>query len=124
VLRHLGTVGLRCRPVALAASAGRGAALLVDQPAGRRGDQPGAGVVGDAVARPGRVRGDEGLLGGILGGGEVAAPAGEDADDLRRQVAQQVVDAATWAVETWAAATWAVAGAAGAVQCWPSAPSR
>jgi hypothetical protein len=35
---------------------------------------------------------DQGLLDGILGGAEVAVPANKGAEDLRRQLAQQVLD--------------------------------
>lgn len=35
---------------------------------------------------------EQGLLDGVLGGVEVAVPAGEQADDPRREFAQQVVD--------------------------------
>jgi hypothetical protein len=72
IVRDSGRLGLLCRPVDLAAPARDRAALFVDEAAGGRGEQPATRVVGDAVARPGRVGGDEGLLGGVLGGREVA----------------------------------------------------
>ena len=37
--------------------------------------------------------GEQRLLDGVLGGVEVAVPARERAEDLRRQLAQQVLDA-------------------------------
>ena len=46
--------------------------------------QPGRRVVGDAVARPLLQRGDERVLGEVLGEGEVAGHPGERADEPRR----------------------------------------
>src|SRR5439155_26884529 len=43
-------------------------------------------------ARPVQGRREQRLLNGVLGGGEVAVPANERAEDLRRQLAQQVLD--------------------------------
>ncbi|WP_189042884.1 hypothetical protein [Micromonospora sonchi] len=40
----------------------------------------------------GSPRARQGLLHGVLGGGEVTEAAGEHAEDLRREVAQQVLD--------------------------------
>jgi hypothetical protein len=39
-----------------------------------------------------RGRGEKRLLDGVLGGVEIAVPANERAKDLRRQLAQQVLD--------------------------------
>jgi hypothetical protein len=39
-----------------------------------------------------RGRRQERVLDGVLGSGEVAAPASERAEDLRRELAQQVID--------------------------------
>ena len=68
------------------------AADLVDQPAARRPEEPGARVRRDPVAWPVVGGRDQRLLDGILGGVEVARAAGERAEDLRRQLAQQVLD--------------------------------
>jgi hypothetical protein len=69
------------------------ASMLVDQPAGGGRQEPAIGVVGDAVPRPVVGGGDQRLLDGVLGGVEVARAAGERAKDLRRQIAQQVLEA-------------------------------
>src|SRR5262245_26571014 len=65
---------------------------LVDQPPGRRLHEPAARLHGHAVQGPARRRGEQRLLDGVLGRVEVAVPAHEDAEDLRRQLAQQVLD--------------------------------
>ena len=57
-------------------------------------DQPAARVVRHARrAATACARGEQRLLHGVLGGVEVAVPADERAEDLRRQRAQQVLDA-------------------------------
>ena len=55
-------------------------------------DQPAARAGRDAVPRPVHGRREQRLLDGILGGVEVAVPAGEHAEDLRRELAQQGLD--------------------------------
>ena len=56
-------------------------------------DQPAPRVVGHPLGRPVPGRGDQRLLHGVLGGVEVAEAADEHAEDLRRQFAQQVLEA-------------------------------
>jgi hypothetical protein len=56
-------------------------------------DQPAAGVIRDAEARPLTRRGHEGFLHGILGRREVTIPPDHRAEHLRRKVAQQTLDA-------------------------------
>ena len=56
-------------------------------------DQPAARVVRDAVARPLRGGREQRLLHRVLGGVEVPVAAHQRAEDLRRQLAQQVLDA-------------------------------
>ena len=79
-------------------SASRGAGGTARCAAGRsaagsavRISQP-RGSAGIAVARPVVGRGEQRLLDGVLGGVEVAGSAGERAEDLRRELAQQVLD--------------------------------
>ncbi len=77
----------------LVASPARGLAPpVVDQPALGDRDQPGPWLAWSAAACPGRRGLDQGLLDGVLRVGEVAAVASqEDAEDLRRKAAQQVL---------------------------------
>ena len=77
----------------LPARSGMLAAPLVDQLATGSANQPRARVRWDAVAGPMVGGGDQRLLDGILRSVEVARAAGERAEDLRRQLAQQVLDA-------------------------------
>ena len=56
-------------------------------------NQPAARVVGQAVARPLRGRGDQRLLHRVLGGGEIAEAADDRAEHLRRELAQQLLGA-------------------------------
>ena len=80
------TVGTAARRVALAPAAGALAADVIGHPPRRDLDQPAARIVGHALARPLRGRGDERLLHRVLGRGEVTvaphrprrAPAGRD----------------------------------------------
>ena len=74
-------------------AAGVVAAVLVDHAAGRDADQPAERVVGHAVGRPLRRGGDERLLHGVLGVGEVAVAADDGTEDLRRELAQQALGA-------------------------------
>src|SRR5204863_311632 len=74
-----------------AGPAGVVAADLVDQPPVRRGDQPGPGIFGYAVGPPPHVGREQRLLHGVLALLELAVPAHEHAEDLRRQLAQQVL---------------------------------
>jgi hypothetical protein len=73
-------------------SAGALAPPLVDQPSCGGLDQPPARFLGDAVSRPAPRRCDLGVLDGVLGALEVAVPANKGAEDLRRQLAQQVLN--------------------------------
>src|ERR1700682_924122 len=70
------------------------AAQLVGQAARRHRQQPGPRVVRRALLRPLPRRREQGLLNGILGGVELPGPPHESAEDLRRQLAQQVLDVA------------------------------
>jgi hypothetical protein len=64
----------------------------VGQPPCADGDQPAARVAGQALGRPsGRGR-EQGLLYGVFGVVEVTTPAHEHAEDLRRQLTQQILD--------------------------------
>jgi hypothetical protein len=54
--------------------------------------QPRARIFRQAIARPLHRRSERRLLNGILGGSEVAESSDNDADHLRRQLAQQVLD--------------------------------
>src|SRR4029450_5777146 len=67
---------------------------LVDQPPGRGLHEPAARFLRHAVLRPPRRGREQRLLDGVLGQVEVAVPAHERAEDLRRQLAQHVLD--TW----------------------------
>ena len=66
--------------------------MLVDEPTFGGPDEPRGRLSRDAVPGPVIGRGDERLLHRVLGGVEVACPSGDDAEDLRREVAQQVLD--------------------------------
>ena len=57
------------------------------------GDQPAARVVGHALARPLHGGGEQRLLHRVLARVEAPVAADEHAEDLRRQLAQQVLDA-------------------------------
>ena len=91
----LGGIGRRLEPARalFPASTGTLTPALVDQPALGRLQQPAEGLVGDALAGPVVGGGEEGFLDRILGRVEVARLARERAEDPRRQVAQQVLDA-------------------------------
>ena len=65
--------------------------ILVRHPPEGDLNQPPARVFGHTRFRPLRRRGKERLLHGVLGGVEVSEPAQQGAEDLRRQVAQQVL---------------------------------
>ena len=67
----------------------------VDEPPSDDRDQPTTRIVGDAVAGPLVGGCDERLLHRILGRGEVPVTAHNRAKNLRRQMAQQVLDART-----------------------------
>jgi hypothetical protein len=68
------------------------AAPLIDQPPLGRLDQPAARLLRNAVPRPVQRCGEQRLLDGVLGRVEIPVPARERAEDLRRQLAQQVLD--------------------------------
>src|SRR6185437_11237399 len=83
--------GLQAGGRLLAAAAG-GLAADVVGPAALGGlEQPAVRVVRYAVARPVAGRGEQGLLHGVLRGGEISGAAGEHAENLRREGAQQVL---------------------------------
>jgi len=66
--------------------------MLIDEPTLGGPDEPCGGPVGDAVPWPMVGRGDKRLLDRVLCRVEVACPSGDDAKDLRRKIAQQVLD--------------------------------
>ena len=82
----------------LAAPARVVAAELVGQAARRDRDQPAARVLGHALRGPLTRGGQQRLLHGVLAGVEVPVAAHERAEDLRRQPAQQVLDAGVGAL--------------------------
>ncbi|RAO53578.1 hypothetical protein ONO86_01495 [Micromonospora noduli] len=63
----------------------------VGQPTGRHGDQPATRIVRYAVARPTVRGGDQRLLHRVLGRVEVPVATDQRAEDLRRQLAQQIL---------------------------------
>ena len=76
----------------LAPAPGLLAAQVVEHPPVRDLDEPAARVVRQPVARPLLGGRDQRLLDGVLRGGEVVVAAQQRAEDLRREVAQQVLD--------------------------------
>src|SRR6266545_7369276 len=66
---------------------------LVDHPPLGGLNQPAARLLRNAVSRPTQGGREKRLLDRVLGSVEVARPANEGAKDLRRQLAQQVLDA-------------------------------
>ncbi len=68
------------------------AAQLVDEPPGRDGHQPAARVVRHALDWPLHGRGEDGLLHGVLAPLELPVAAGQRAEDLWRELTQQVLD--------------------------------
>ena len=66
--------------------------LIGHAPERRPGSARPRGLSGQALARPLQRRRQQRLLDRVLGGGEVPEPAHERAQDLRRQLAQQVLD--------------------------------
>ena len=91
-IRDLRRRRLLQRRQALAVPPGPFAAPLVDQPPLGGLDQPAARLRRNTVSRPVQGGREQRLLDGVLGGVEVAVPANERAEDLRRQLAQQVLD--------------------------------
>jgi hypothetical protein len=67
------------------------AAAVIDEAAFGGANEPPARIRRHAVSRPVVSGGDQRLLDGILGRIEVARAPGQDGEDLRRQVAQQVL---------------------------------
>jgi hypothetical protein len=91
----IGDPSFRCvlrRRQSLPISAGSVAPPLVDQPPRGGLEEPAARLLRNPVSRPALGRRDQRLLDGVLGGVEVAVPANESAEDLRRQLAQQILD--------------------------------
>jgi hypothetical protein len=68
----------------------------VDQAPRRGGHEPRPGMVGHALLRPLRRRREQRLLHGILRGVELPVPAHQRAEDLRRELAQQILDAGSF----------------------------
>jgi hypothetical protein len=64
---------------------------MIDEPPARGPNQPAARIRWQPLARPVVCSRDQGLLDRVLGGIEIARPPGQDGEDLRRQVAQQVL---------------------------------
>jgi len=81
----------RCGQV-LATASGGDAPVLVSHAAGGHADQPREGLVGRPLGGP-PGGGEQRLLRGVLGAGEVVIAADEHGEDLRRQLAQQVLGA-------------------------------
>jgi hypothetical protein len=65
---------------------------LVDEPPGRDCQQPAARVVRHALGRPLHRGGEDGLLHGVLAPLELALPADQRAEDLLRELTQQVLE--------------------------------
>jgi hypothetical protein len=86
----------RRQPLAL--SAGLLASPVVDQAEAGRPEQPPAWIRRNPVTRPMLGGGEQRLLDRVLGRVEVAGSASERAEDLRRQLAQQVLNA-RWDVQ-------------------------
>src|SRR5204862_6294843 len=76
----------------LAPATGAVTAQVIDQRSGSDPVQPGAGPVRDTVAGPLHCGGEKRFLDRILARVELAVAAGEGAEDLRRQPAQQVLE--------------------------------
>src|SRR4249919_227319 len=81
------------RSQALALPPGLLASPLVDHPPRGGLDEPAARLRRNTVLRPVQSSCHERFLDSVLGSLEVAVPANERAEDLRRQLAQQVLDA-------------------------------
>ncbi len=87
-------IGARDRPgrrEVFAAAAGVVPPVLVDHAPRGNPDEPGEGVVGLPVGRPGVRGGDERFLGRVLRVGEVAVAPDHRPEHLRRELAQQVL---------------------------------
>jgi hypothetical protein len=108
--------------------------MLVDEPVLGGPDQPSGGPVRDAVPRPVVGRGDERLLDRVLGRVEVACPSGDDTEDLRCEIAEQVLDGGgdqtSWpvAVSSQSSMAAAVPGPLPMIRrtwigCWTGTPS-
>ena len=91
VVRGLGGRRVGLEREALAIHPGMLASVVIDQAAARRPDQPAARIRRQAFSRPMVHSRDQRFLDGILGRVEVARSSGQDGEDLRRQVAQQVL---------------------------------
>ena len=64
----------------------------VDEPSGGHRDQPAARAVGYPLGRPLQRGREQRLLDRVLGGAEVAVPADQRGEGLRRDLAQQTLD--------------------------------
>src|ERR1700686_5033268 len=87
VLGH--PLGGRCRP-SLAARVV--AAHRVEEPPGRDSHEPAARVVRHSLGQPLHGGGEDGLLYGVLTPFELAVPAYQRAEDLRRELTEQVLE--------------------------------
>jgi hypothetical protein len=67
------------------------ASLVIDEAPARGSNEPAAWIRRQSFALPMVGSRDERLLDRVLGGIEVARPTGQDGEDLRREVAQQVL---------------------------------
>jgi hypothetical protein len=67
-------------------------AYLIDQPAGRNGHQPATRIGRAAFGGPLGSSGQQCFLRSVLAQVELAVPAHERAEDLRRKLAQQDLD--------------------------------
>ena len=85
------------RRIVLAPAPGALAADVIGHPPRRDLNQPAARIVGHPVARPLRRRGDERLLHGVLGRGEITVAPHRRAQHLRRELAEQLLGrVASW----------------------------
>lgn len=84
---------LEDRGALLPVAPGAHAAPLVDQAPGGDGRKARARMLGNARPRPLERRGEQGLLHGVLAGVEAPVPPHERAENLRGELAQQVLDA-------------------------------
>ena len=73
---------------------------FVDQSPGGDGHQPRAWIFGNAFGCPLERRGEECLLHGVLARVELSVPPHQRAEHLRRQLAQQILDADGVRLET------------------------
>src|SRR5262249_47339462 len=80
---------------------------LIGEATRRHGDEPAFRIVGHSLFRPLHRRGDQRLLHRVLASAEVAVAAEQDAQNLRGQVAQQVLSAG---LQAWGHGVQSVSG--------------